>query len=121
MVIIGLLALLWGLFYFPAACAVAGYSRSFMATINPMVGLDTVKRLGVIYVKILLIGLCILFASGMVSGLFAMLLAPLDLPQMGNIPAKAIGSLFGFYFSVVFSCVIGFAMYKAADRLKLYR
>jgi hypothetical protein len=121
LVVIGFLALLWGLFYFPAACAVAGYSRSFMATINPLVGLDTIKRLGMSYVKILLMGLCILIASGTISGLLAILLSPLDLPKLGNIPAKAIGGLFAFYFSVVFSCVIGFAMYKAADRLKLYR
>ena len=121
LVVIGFFALLWGLFYFPAACAVAGYSRSFMATINPLVGLDTIKRLGMSYVKILLMGLCILIASGMISGLLAIILSPLDLPKLGNIPAKAIGALFGFYFSVVFSCVIGFAMYKAADRLKLYR
>ncbi len=121
LVVIGFLALLWGLFYFPAACAVAGYSRSFMATINPLVGLDTIKRLGMSYVKILLMGLCILIASGMVSGLLSIVLSPLDLPKLGNIPAKAIGGLSTFYFSVVFSCVIGFAMYKAADRLKLYR
>lgn len=121
LVVIGFLAFLWGLFYFPAACAVAGYSRSFMATINPLVGLDTIKRLGMSYVKILLMGLCIMIASGMISGLLALVLSPLDLPKMGNIPAKAISALFGFYFFVVFSCVIGFAMYKAADRLKLYR
>ena len=50
------LALLWGLFYFPAACAVAGYTRSFTAVLNPLVGLDTIKRLGLDYVKILLAG-----------------------------------------------------------------
>ncbi|MEO6589483.1 MAG: hypothetical protein ABIP06_09280, partial [Pyrinomonadaceae bacterium] len=37
------LAFLWGIFYFPAACAVAGYTRSFTATINPSVGLDTIR------------------------------------------------------------------------------
>ena len=121
LVVIGAIALLWGLFYFPAACAVAGYSRSFMATINPMVGLDTIKRLGFDYVKILLMGFCILIASGVIGGFLSVLFSPLDLPKMGNLPAKAIGSLFTFYFSVVFSCVLGFALFKAADRLKLYR
>ena len=42
------------------------------------------------------------------------------MPGVGNVPARAIGSLFGFYFSVVFSCVIGFALYKASDRLQLF-
>src|SRR5690606_20638485 len=32
--VVGFIALLWGLFFMPAACAVAGYTRSFMATIN---------------------------------------------------------------------------------------
>ena len=121
LVIFGAITFLWGLFYFPAACAVAGYSRSFMATINPLVGLDTIKRLGGSYVKILLMGLCILIISGMISVFLSLLFSPLDLPKMGNLPAKAIGSLSTFYFSVVFSCIIGFALYKAADRLKLYR
>jgi len=82
-------AVLWGLLYFPAACAVAGYTRSFTATLNPAVGFDTIRRLGFDYVKILLMGLAIALCSG--------------------------------YFFVVFSCVIGFALYKASDRLKLFR
>ncbi len=121
LVIVGGIALLWGFFYLPAACAVAGYSRSFLATINPLVGLDTIKRLGADYVKILLMSFLIIVGSGVVTLFLAVILSPLDLPRMGNIPAKAVGSFFTFYFSVVFSCVIGFALFKNADRLKLYR
>ena len=120
-VVLSAIFFLWGVFYFPAACAVAGYTRSFMATINPFVGLDTIKRLGGDYVKILLMGLVLVIMSGVVSGILGMVFAPFDLPGFGNVPAKAIGALFGFYFSVVFSCVLGFALYKASDRLKLYR
>lgn len=121
LVIIGLIAFMWGIFYFPAACAVAGYSRSFMETINPLVGIDTIRRLGFDYVKVLLMCLCIVIASVMIAGILNAILAPLNLPKMGNIPAKVVGSLFGFYFSIVFSCVLGFAMFKAGDRLKLPR
>jgi hypothetical protein len=117
--LIGGLCLLWGLFYFPAACAVAGYTRSFTATLNPSVGIDTIKRLGVDYVKILLMGLAIMIMSGGISGILAIIFLPFNMPGLGNLPAGVIGSLFGFYFSVVFSCVLGFAMYKASDRLKL--
>ncbi len=120
-VVIGLLALLWGLIYFPAACAVAGYSRSFMATVNPIVGIDTMRRLGGTYVKILLMGLVIGLASAVIQGILAAVLSPLALPRVGNIPAIAIGSFIGFYFWVVFFCVIGYALFKSADRLKLYR
>lgn len=117
--LIGGVCLLWGLFYFPAACAVAGYTRSFTATLNPFVGLDTIKRLGIDYFKILLMGLLIAIVSGFIGGVLNAVFSPFNLPGMGNIPAKAVGSLFGFYFSVVFSCVIGYALYKASDRLKL--
>ena len=119
--IVGGIAILWGLFYFPAACAVAGYTRSFTATMNPLVGLDTIKRLGTSYILILVMGLLLAIAATLVSGVLSVIFSPIDLPSMGNLPAKAIGSLFGFYLSVVFSCTIGYALYKAADRLKLAR
>ncbi len=113
------ISLLWGLFYYPAACAVAGYTQSFGATINPLVGIDTIRRLGFDYVKILSMVILIGVMSGFIFGIISMILSPFDMPGVGNIPAKAIGSLFGFYFSVVFACIVGFALYKAADRLKL--
>ncbi|HTH51923.1 MAG TPA: hypothetical protein VL501_08320, partial [Pyrinomonadaceae bacterium] len=116
---LGGLALLWGLFYFPAACCVAGYTRSFGATLNPTVGLDTIKRLGGDYAKVLAMSLIILMASAAVSAGLGIVFNAFALPGVGNLPAKFIGSLFGFYLSVVFSCVLGFAIYKAADRLQL--
>lgn len=113
--------LLWGLFYFPAACAVAGYTRSFTATLNPSVGFDTIRRLGSTYVLILVMSFLLLVMAGVISGFLHGLLAAFDLPGTGNLAATALTSLFSFYFSVVFSCIIGFALYKAGDRLQLYR
>ena len=115
------LCLLWGLFYFPAACAVAGYTQSFAATLNPTVGLDTVRRLGIDYLKILLMTLAIFAMSIIITGVIGAMLSAFDMPGVGNIPAKALSSVIGFYFSVVFSCIIGFALYKGADRLNLAR
>jgi hypothetical protein len=118
-VVIGFLFFLWGVFYFPAACAVAGYTHSLAATLNPLVGLDTIKRLGASYVKVLLMGVAITVLSFFIGGVLAVVFAPLDLPGMGNLAAKATGSLFTFYFWIVFSCLLGFAMFKASDRLRL--
>jgi hypothetical protein len=115
------ICLLWGIFYFPAACAVAGYTQSFAATVNPAVGIDTIRRLGGSYFMILLMGFLIIAAYSFIGGLMGAALSPFDMPAVGNLPATALVSLFGFYFSVVFSCIIGFAMYKGAERLKLYR
>ena len=119
--IFGGLTMLWGLFYFPAACAVAGYTRSFTATLNPTVGLDTIRRLGSSYVLILVMGFLLVIASMVVGGVLGMIFLPFDMPGVGNVPVKAIGALFGFYISVVFSCILGYALFKAADRLELPR
>jgi len=121
LVVLAGIGFLWGLFYFPAACTVAGYTRSFLATVNPLVGLDTIKRLGFDYVKLLFMGSIILICSGLVGMLLGMIFSPFDMPGFGNLPGKAVGSLFSFYFWAVFSCLIGFMLFKASDRLKLYK
>ena len=118
--VLGGLALLWGLFYFPAACVVAGYTRSFVATVNPLVGLDTIKRLGLDYVKLLFMFVIIGVMSAVIATVLNAAFATFDLPRVGNLPAAFIGSFFTFYFSVVFSCTIGYMLFKAAGRLELY-
>ncbi len=120
LVVIGAICFLWGVFYFPAACLVAGFTRSFGATINPLVGLDTIKRLGGTYVKILIMGLALIIASTIVGSIAGAILAPFDLPGMGNLPAKAIGALFGFYLFTVFACVLGYALFKKGDKLAIH-
>lgn len=117
--LLGGVCFLWGLLYFPAASIVAGYTRSFAATLSPSVGFDTIKRLGADYVKILAFGILLAIMSGFVSGLLGAIFGAFDMPGVGNIPAKAIGAFFGFYLSVVFSCVVGYALYKNAHNLKL--
>lgn len=119
LIVIGFIALLWGLLYFPAACAVAGYTKSFVAAINPIVGLDTIRRLGLTYVKILFMGLVLLIFSGIVSMILHLVFSPFDLPRMGNLPAIGLGSMFTFYLAVVFSCILGYALFKSADKLDL--
>ena len=121
LVVIGAITFLWGLFFFPAACAVAGYTRLFTATINPLVGLDTIKRLGFDYVKILFMAFVLLVASVIFSVILAVVFSAFNLPRMGNMPATAIGALFTFYVYAVFSCVLGFGLYKSADKLGLVR
>ncbi len=115
------LAFLWGVFYFPAACAVAGYTRSFTAVINPLVGLDTIRRLGAMYAKMLLMCLIIGVSTFGATLVLQKIFAPLDLPRVGNLPVKAVVALLAFYFSIVFSVTLGSALYKSADRLNLPR
>ena len=112
---------LWGVLYFPAACAVAGYTRSFMATMNPSVGIDTIRRLGGSYIKVLLMAFLLAVVSGTVGAILGAIFYQFDMPGVGNLPAKAFSSVFGFYITVVFSCVLGYALFKNSDKLKLYR
>jgi hypothetical protein len=121
LVVVGFITFLWGCIFFPAACAVAGYSKSFIATINPLVGLDTMKRLGGAYLKILAMGFVLVVMAGLVSIVVGAILSPLNLPRMGNVPATGITALFTFYFWTVFSCIIGYALFKKADKLGLVR
>ena len=118
-VVIGFIALLWGLFFFPAACTVAGYTKSFVATVNPFVGLDTIKRLGFDYVKVLFMSLLMLIAFALASMLFAIVFTAFDMPGVGNVPAKAFESIIWFYLVIVFACLLGFVLFKASDRLRL--
>ena len=115
------LAFLWGCLYFPAACAVAGYTRSFAAIFNPLIGFDTIKRLGADYAKIL--GMCLILGvtATLINIFLGKLFAPLDLPQIGNIPVKLFDGILYFYISVVFSVVLGFVIYKNSRRLNLFQ
>ena len=121
LVVIGALTFLWGMFFFPAACAVAAYTRSFMATINPLVGLDTIKRLGTDYAKIILMGFVLLIVSGFFGAVFGLIFSPFELPGMGNLVAKGFSSIVTFYLSVVFACILGYALFKNSDKLQLLK
>lgn len=121
LVVIGFITFIWGLIFFPASCAVAGYSRSFVATINPLIGLDTIKRLGVDYIKILAMGFVLLVFSLVVGVILGAIFTAFDMPLVGNIPATALGAIFTFYLMAVFSCILGYALFKSADKLGLAR
>ncbi len=115
------LAFLWGIFYFPAACAVAGCTRSFTATLNPLIGFDTIKRLGFEYAKILGVSLILGVFAVVLNSVLGNLFAPLNLPQLGNLAVKAFDGLLYFYFFIVFSVVLSFVVYKNSRSLNLFR
>jgi hypothetical protein len=117
--VIGFITFLWGVVYFPAACVVAGYTRSFAATINPMVGLDTARRLGADYAKVLLMSGTLVIVFLVINYLLATIFSEFNLPGVGNLPARALSSLVYFYLVIVFSCVVGLAVYKRSERLAI--
>jgi len=101
------------------ALAVAGYTQSFSSVINPMVGLDTIRRMGGTYFKAFGMVLLIQLVALVINVIVAMVTAPLALPFFGNLPAKFIDGTLTFYFNLVIACLLGLSLYKCADRLEI--
>jgi hypothetical protein len=116
-VVLLLVGLAWAIFYYPMALAVAGYTQSFSAVINPMVGLDTIRRMGAIYFKAFGMVLLVQAVGLVISKMVFAVTSPLALPFFGNLPATFIDGTISFYLNLVISCVLGLSLFKCGDRL----
>ena len=119
MMALGLLTVGWAVAYYPMALAVAGYSEDFWSVINPMVGLDTIRRMGLVYGKAFFMYLGVQTTGFVLSMIVAAVTSPLTLPLLGNLPAKMIGGVIAFYCSLVVAYILGSALHKCADRLNI--
>jgi hypothetical protein len=118
-ILLFLLAIAWAVFYYPMALAVAGYTEDFWSTVNPLIGIDTIRRMGMVYVKAFLMYLCIEAVGFVVSMIIHIVTAPFDMPFVGNLPAKFLDGMVTFYISLVLACILGLALYKCADKLDI--
>jgi hypothetical protein len=107
----------WAIFYYPMALTVAGYTQSFGSVVNPMVGLDTIRRMGLTYFKASGMVVVIQLVGFVLTVIVAMITAPLALPFFGNLPAMFIDGSLSFYLNLVIACLLGLSLYKCADRL----
>jgi hypothetical protein len=114
-----LLSVLWGIFYYPMALTVAGYTEQFSAVMNPLVGLDTIKRMGLTYFKAFGMVILIQIVGGIAGMILQIILLPFNLPMIGNLPAKFVNGGVTFYLYLVIACVLGLALHKSADRLDI--
>ena len=112
-----LLFLGWAVFYYPMALTVAGYTQSFGSVINPLVGLDTIRRMGLTYFKAFGMVVVVQLVSIVVGVIIAFITSPLALPFMGNVVGNFINATFTFYFNLVVACILGLSLFKCADRL----
>lgn len=117
LVLLLLLAIGWGIFYYPMALAVAGYTQTFGSVINPLVGLDTIRRMGTTYFKAFGLVLMVQIVGGIIGIIVAIILSPFALPFVGNLPAMFVDGSLTFYFNLVIACVLGLSLFKCADRL----
>lgn len=118
-VLLFLLFIGWGVFYYPMALTVAGYTQSFGSVINPLAGLDTIRRMGATYFKAFGMVLLVYFVSFVVGGIISFVTSPLALPLTGNVLGNFINATFTFYFNLVVACILGLSLFKCADRLDI--
>jgi hypothetical protein len=112
-----LIFIAWAIFYYPMALAVAGYTQSFGSVVNPLVGLDTIRRMGATYFKAFGMVLVVQAVTLVISIIVAYVTSPLALPFIGNLPAKFIDGSITFYANLVIACLLGLSLFKCADRL----
>lgn len=112
-----LLCIVWGVFYYPMALAVAGYTQSFASVVNPLVGLDTIRRMRGTYFKAFGMVLVVQFAAYVAGVVIFLITSPFTLAFMGNLVGNFIYATFTFYFNLVIACILGLSLFKCADRL----
>jgi hypothetical protein len=116
-VLLFLLLIAWGVFYSPMALAVAGYTQSLGSVLNPLVGMDTIRRMGATYFKAFGMVIMVQLVALVVGGIVAVVTSPFTLPFMGNLVGNFINATFTFYFYLVIACILGLSLFKCADRL----
>lgn len=119
-----LISALWALLYYPMALLVAGYTDSFFAVINPLVGIDTIRRMGLTYVKAYVMYLIITIFQFTATATIniALSLATLGSPLLGifgYIAQNILASAVYFITSMMVAAVLGLAVFKSADDLEL--
>lgn len=107
----------WGLFYYPMALTVAGYTQSFGSVLNPLVGLDTIRRMGATYFKAFAMVMLVYVVAFVVGVIISIVTSPLALPYTGNVIGNFMNATFTFYFNLVVACILGLSLFKCADRL----
>jgi hypothetical protein len=107
----------WALFYYPMALTVAGYTQSFGSVLNPLVGLDTIRRMGLTYFKGFGMVVVVQIVALVVGVIVAVITSPLTLPFMGNLLGNFISATFSFYFNLVIACILGLSLFKCSDPL----
>jgi hypothetical protein len=101
------LALLWKLAYTPVALTVAALSHSVLSTLNPVIGVGTIGRMGVTYWQAMVVYTVLALAQwGIGFGLD-------KIPVAGGL----VRSFTDAYASLAIACTLGLAVFKKASAL----
>jgi hypothetical protein len=115
--IIVLIGLLWGVFYYPMALIVAGFTQDFRSVVNPLVGLGAIKNMGLVYPKAFFMCLVIWVMGFVLKMAVSFMSKILYVPIVTDIFSIGAEGLITFYTNLVVACILGFSLYKCADQL----
>jgi hypothetical protein len=101
------LTLIWALAYMPVALTVAALSKSIGSTLNPVIGIDTIKKMGGTYWQALAIYGGILIGQAVLAFIFGFI------PFAGGVFRGFIEA----YTSLAVGCTLGLAVFKKAVEL----
>jgi hypothetical protein len=107
--VLGGLALLWKIIYTPVALTVAGLSRSSLSTLNPVVGFDTIKRMGGVYWQAMGIYTVVAIIQWVIGFIMSFI------PLLGGLVQAFVDA----YAYLVTGCTLGLAVFKKAPELGL--
>jgi len=102
-------AILWKIVYTPVSLTVAALSRSMLSVLNPVIALDTVKRMGVVYWQAMLIYTVLAFTQWVLNFLLSFI------PYVGGLAASFVDA----YVYLAVGCTLGLAVFKRAPELGL--
>jgi len=103
------LAFLWQLLYMPMALIVAAISRGFFKTLNPIIGVEAIGKMGSAY----------WFAAVLYTVLSTLQLFIDRLLGIVPIAGSLVGSFIGAYVALTTGCALGLAVFKKAKELNL--
>jgi hypothetical protein len=102
------LVLAWKVAYTPVALIVAALSSNLWSIVNPLIGVDTIKRMGPVYMQVMLI------YSGFAAARWAVGSAlGYVLPLTGGVVMSFVDA----YFYLAVGCLLGLAVFKRANEL----
>lgn len=103
------LALAWKIVYAPVALIAAAISRSFLSTLNPLVGIGAIRRMGSIYWEAMLLYTVLAVAETVLGWLLGLI------PVAGHVLRGFVQS----YCYLAIGCLLGLAVFKKAPELGL--
>ncbi|MBX7219135.1 MAG: DUF4013 domain-containing protein [Blastocatellia bacterium] len=118
--VVVLIGLLWAVFYYPMALLVAGFTQNFGAVLNPLVGFDTMKRMGRNYFMAFGVCLVVLLVGGVIQFILNSVLNATGLvfvPLFGKLASNIVEAVISFYTNLVIAYLLGRALFKSAANL----